>query len=86
MPKIISLSSSEKVKAMALLERRQGIFLKRQKLDAQYQADLNRLNEEGNAVTIEASQLCFELKKAHSIEPNLVYNLDEVNARLVKQP
>lgn len=84
-PKVIPLSSSEKVKAMALLEHRQAIFLKRQKLDAQYQSDLHRLDEEMNGTNIDAQNLCFELKKAHSLAPNLFYELDEVNARLVKK-
>jgi hypothetical protein len=83
--KIIALNSSEKGKSMAILERRQAIYLKREKLDAQYKSDVNRLDEETTSVNIDASQLCFELKKSHSIPPNVQYQLDEVNARLVKQ-
>ena len=84
-PKVINLSKTEKAKAMALLERRQAISLLRQKITAQYQADMDRMNEDDNAVNIDATKLCFELKKAHTIPPNTNYALDEVNARLVKQ-
>jgi hypothetical protein len=83
--KYISLNSSEKAKAMELLERRQAVGIKRAKLAAQQAADSDRLNEEENQITIDQAQLCFELKKSHSIPPNVRYNLDEVNARLVKQ-
>jgi hypothetical protein len=84
-PKIISLTSSEKAKAMAMLEHRQQIFQKRAKLDAQYAAEVHRLDEEMGSVNIEANDLCFQLKKSHAIAPNVNYSLDEVNARLVKQ-
>ncbi len=83
--KIIDLSDTEKPKAMAILERRQSLFMKRQKLEAQYQSDAHRLDEENSVINIDAGQLCFELKKAHKIEPGITYTLDEVNARLVKQ-
>ena len=84
-PKMIDLGSSEKAKAMAILERRQAVYVKRQKIDAQYKADVDRLDEEIGEINIDAGQLCFELKKAHKIEPGQTYSLDEVNARLVKQ-
>jgi hypothetical protein len=84
-PKIVNLSKSEKTQALALVQRRQEINLKRARLDAQYQADVNRLNEEMQAVGIDASTLCFELRKAHQLSPGINYQLDEFNARLVKQ-
>lgn len=42
-PRFISLSSSEKAKAMELLERRQAAGIKRAKLAAQYAADSDRV-------------------------------------------
>jgi hypothetical protein len=84
-PRIITLSQGEKDKAVALLERRQAIWVKRKQLDAKYNADVHRLDEEMSGVDVDAMQLCFDLKKAHKIAPNLTYELDEMNAQLVKR-
>lgn len=84
-PSTISLSKSEKAQAMSILERRQTIFHQRDQLDAKYNADVHRLDEAITDLNIESRQLCFDLKKAHSLPPNTNYTLDEVNARLVKQ-
>ena len=83
-PKTISLSSAEKTKIVSLAERRHALDIKREQANADFAAENNRINEQYNALNIESEQLCFELKKAHSITPDGQYSLDEVNGRLVK--
>ena len=84
-PKIVNLTAPEKKQAMTILEHRQDIMVRRQRLDAQYRADVDRLDEEMRQQDIASTELCFQLKKSHQLPPATVYGLDEVNARLVKQ-
>ena len=84
-PRIVSLTGPEKKQAMVIREQRQDIMLRRQKLDAQYRADADRLDEEMRQGDIASTELCFQLKKSHQLPPATAYGLDEVNGRLVRQ-
>lgn len=81
----ISLSTSETTQARALAERRQDIAFRRASAIADYQARINRLQEEETGVNIDAEKLCFQLKKAHLPDPSSQYLLDEWKGILRRQ-
>lgn len=83
-PDTYSLTGNEKKLAIGIAEHRQDIQFRRQVLGNDYTASQNRLNEEENKLNIEAAKLCFELKKAHKLNPSSMYSLDEWNGELKK--
>jgi hypothetical protein len=84
-PKIIKLSASETKQAQSLAERRQEIAFERQQAQNAFQAQLDRLAEREQEVNMESAKLCFAMKKAHLMQPNANYLLDEWRGELRKQ-
>ena len=84
-PDVIHLSGGERTQAIVLAEHRQDIAIRRQQAQNDYTAAINRLNEEESNLNILATQLCFQLKKAHALDPGTNYQLDEYKGQLVKQ-
>lgn len=82
-PKEIRLSKPEQELSIKLVERDQEINLRRQKAQQEFQAVLNRLQEEQNAVALDRQKLCFELKRAHKLDPLKNYTIDEFKGVLV---
>lgn len=82
---IVILTKEEKVQAQSIAEQRQQIQFKRGVAQNEFQEKMNRLAEEENKLNIDSARLCFEFKKAHKLEANKGYMLDEWNGRLVKQ-
>lgn len=83
-PKVIELNADESKQSISLAERRQDVNFRRQKAMIEYQAAMNRFQEEDNSLNLEAGQLCFALKKAHKLDPDIQYRLDEWKAQLIR--
>lgn len=81
----VTLSDNETKIARQLAEHRQDINFRVAKEQADYQAAMNRLNEEMASLNLDAGKLCFEFKKAHKLEPNKNYTLDEWGGKLILQ-
>lgn len=66
----ITLSASEKAQAIAIAEARQQLQFDRQ-------AALNEFDRRERELDLRSAKLCYELKKAHQINPQVQYWLDE---------
>lgn len=80
----IDLNGNEKTQAQKLAEHRQDINFRIQEAQADFQSKMNRLNEELQQVNIQSQEMAFQLKKAHQLDPDAHYSLDEWKGQLVK--
>lgn len=83
-PATIKLSATEAKQAQSIAEQRQEIAFQRQQSQASFQAEQNRFNEQETKLNIEGEQLCYTLKKNHSLNPDSRYFLDEWRGELKK--
>lgn len=84
-PTTITLTSAEKVQAVKIAETRQELAFQRQQEQNVYQSEMEHLAERERDLNLQSTQLCFAIKKAHSIDPNKQYWLDEWRGELHKQ-
>lgn len=83
--KTVSLTAEEKKTAIAYVEQRRSVQMRRQEAQLKYNADMNRLAEEENKINLDYDQFCFSLRKSHSIAYNDNYRINEFKGVMEKQ-